>query len=348
MFEVGPELSANFRQEILKPFFSHVRSSESLYVVGAASMGKTRLLDYLSKQSVQKHYLGEESVRTWLVRVDLNRLSTRNEAWAFYELMLSSIALESNFHENDVIRGQLPELNAQVIQSRDLLLSLRFFELAVSRLCQEFGLKLCFMLDEFDETYKSLARETFSQLRAIRDANKNRVLFAIFLRNLPERLRSGRDNESFYELFSRNELGLRPHNKVDTLQIIQQLEFRRNFPLAPAQREYLFEASGGHIGLAHAILNILIEDPQATQKIGTSGWVEWLSRQSACIEECRKLWDGLDQDEKDSLLGFVTGDQVRLSIPATKLLFLKGLLKTTDSGTSFFCPVFGHYVRSLC
>ncbi len=338
----------HLRRETLERFFQYVQSAESFYVVGGASMGKTRLLDLLMKEEIQQHYLGQASNHTWLIRVDMNRLSIKNEPWAFYELLLSSIALESSKHQDKTnIRAELVDLDAKAIQSHDLLLSLRFFEMAVNRLCQVFNLKLCFVLDEFDEVYKNLSRETFSQLRAVRDANKSSVSYAIFLRSLPERLRPARDNESFYELLSRSMIGLGPYSMTDTLQILEQLEARRNFPLTPAHRERLYEASGGHIGLIQAYLGILIEDPEAVKKIGTPGWMEWFGGQPASIEECRKLCEGLDPDEMDSLLAFAKGNSIQISNTATKLLFMKGLLQKNGGEILFFSPVFGQYVRTL-
>ncbi len=338
----------HFRHEVLTRFFNYVQSAESFYVVGGASMGKTRLLDFLTKEDVQRHYLGEKSPQTWLIRVDMNRLSIKNEPWAFYELLLSSIVLESTKHEDqNRIRAELIELDARVIQGHDLLLALRCFEMAVNRLCQVFDLRLCFMLDEFDEAYKNLPRETFSQLRAVRDANKNLVSYAVFLRNLPERLRLTRENESFYELLSRNMLGLGPYTKPDTMQILQQLELRRDYSLTPAQRERLYEASGGHIGLIQAFLSILIERPESAQKIGTPGWVEWFGGQPASVEECRKLFEGLDQDEMDSLLAFATNSSPQTSNTVTNLLFTKGLLRKDGNDLTLFSPVFGQYIRGL-
>jgi hypothetical protein len=336
----------HFRQEILTHFFKYVQSTESFFVVGGASMGKTRLLDFLMKEDVQKHYLREESGRTWLIRVDMNRLSIKNEPWAFYELLLSSVVLAlSNHPDKNNIRAELIDLDARVIQGQDLLLALRFFEMAVNRLCQGLGLKLCFMFDEFDEVYKSLPRETFSQLRAVRDANKSSVSYAVFLRNLPERLRPTRDNESFYELLSRNMLGLGPYSKIDTLQILQKLESRRGYPLTPALRDLLYEASGGHIGLIQAFLGILIEHPEDGQRIGSPGWIEWMGKKPASIEECRKLWEGLDQDERDSLLAFAAGDQNRASTAARNFLISKGIIQQKDN--RFFSPVFAQYVQAL-
>lgn len=337
-----------YRRETLERFFRYVQSAESFYIVGGASMGKTRLLDLLMKDDIQRHYLGDESNRTWLIRVDMNRLSIKNEPWAFFELLLSSIALESSRHQDrNNIQTELVDLDAKAIQSHDLLLTLRFFEIAVNRLCQIFDLKLCFVLDEFDEPYKTLSQETFSQLRAVRDANKSSISYVMFLRNLPERLRPARDNESFYELLSRSRLGLGPYSKADTLQILQQLEARRDFPLTPVQRERLYEASGGHIGLLQALLSILIEDPEAIKKIGNPGWLEWFGAQAASIEECRKLYEGLDQDEMDRLIAFAKDSEAPTADLATNLLLTKGLLQKNDNEISFFSPVFGQYVRRL-
>ena len=110
-------------------------------------------------------------------------------------------------------------LDSEIIQNRDQLLALRLFELAVSRLCQVYQMKLCFLFDEFDDAYRTLAPEIFRQLRAVRDANKYRVSFVLFVRHLPELLRSPTDNESFYELLSRNGLGLGPYNRTDAQRI---------------------------------------------------------------------------------------------------------------------------------
>ena len=347
MLEIGPQHTLEYRQEVLSKFFRYVRSTDSFYVIGAASMGKTRLLDFLAHSEVQKHYLGENADRHWLIRVDLNRLAVKEESWAFFELLLSSILLELSNHENlGNLNTEIARLDAEIIQHRDLLLALRFFELAVNKLCQVYETKLCFMFDEFDETYKNLPRETFQQLRAVRDANKNRVSFALFLRNLPERLRPSLDNESFYELLSRNGIGLGPYTRADSLQMIQQLEVRKDYSLTPEQREKLIDASGGHPGLIHALLSTLIDTPHSAQKLDAPGWKEWLGKQPAIIEECRKLWVGLSEEEQEGLKAFATGDFDKISLQVEKLLFAKGLLRSADNRAQFFSGIFEQYVKN--
>lgn len=348
MLEIGPPHPMDYRKEILSPLFRYVQSAESFYVIGAASMGKTRLLDFLTGAEVQKHYLGEHADRHWLIRVDLNRLAIMNEKWAFYELLLSSILLDLSNHENiGNLSAEIAKLDSEIIQHRDLLLALRFFELAVNKLCQAYDLKLCFLFDEFDEAYKVLSRETFLQLRAVRDANKNRISFGLFLRDLPERLRPSPDNESFYELLSRNLIGLGPYNRSDSLRIIQQLEARREYSLTSEQREKLFEASGGHPGIIQAILSVLIDTPNSSRKFDTPGWMEWLSQQPAVVEECRKIFDGLSEEEQEGLSAFARGGFDKISLPVEKLLFAKGLLRREDGVVKFFSRLFEQYIKSL-
>lgn len=348
MLEIGPQHSMEYRQEILTPLFKYVQGAESFHLIGAPSMGKTRLLDFLMRNEVQEYYLHDKTINHWLVRVDLNRLAIKNESWAFYELLLSSLLLEANNHANaNNLRIELAQLDSEVIQKRDLLLALRFFEIAVSRLCYELDLKICFLFDEFDETYEAFPREVFLQLRAVRDANKNRVSFGLFLRKQPDRLRPAIDNESFYELLSRNRIGLTPYSYADAMSMILQLETRRGYPLFPDQRTKIFEISGGHPGTISAIISILIETPNSNQHLESPGWQEWISRQPSIVEECRKIWNGLSAEEQEALLAFAKGGFDKIAPPVERLLFIKGLLRSNGDKAQFFNPPFGIYVKNL-
>lgn len=208
-------------------------------------------------------------------------------------------------------------------------------------LCQSYNIKLCFLFDEFDETYKTMPREVFAQLRAIRDANKYRVSYALFLRSLPENLHDPIENEGFYELISRNMLGLEPYSPQDTYHIIEQLESRREYVLSQDKREWLCINSGGHPGLIQALFAIFKEHPHATAQMGN---INWYAAQESVKEEFRKLWAGLLEDEKSGLLEFARGNQNAMSQATGKLLTAKGLLKSTPSGINFFSPLFGPWL----
>ena len=345
--EVGPEHSLAYRKDVLTDLFKHVRGADSFYVLGAASMGKTRLLDFMMRSDVQRYHLLEQASQVWVVRVDMNRLPVKKD-WYFYELLLSSLALACNDHENvDELQVKLSRLDSEVIKTKDFLLALRYFEMGVNLLCQGRDLKVCFLFDEFDETYKHMPKKLFAQLRAVRDANKNRVCYGMFLRNFPSELRSTLDNESFYELFSRNAIGLGPYSKDDALAMIQQLEVRLEQPLNIQQRDWLYNASGGHPGLIRALMDILISGEG-------SSWSDIILDLPRTIkhenvqEECHKIWISLLPDEQSALQAFSRDPGVNIPSKAMKLIDAKGLLKAYNGGRKvFFSLLFEQYIKSL-
>jgi hypothetical protein len=255
--------------------------------------------------------------------------------------MLNSILITCNKNvpteENDKIRKELASLDAQVIESKDALMAHRLFEMAVTMLCHSYNLRICFLFDEFDEIYKYMPHEMFAHLRAIRDANKYLVSYALFLRNLPEKLRDPIDNESFYELISRNMIGMGPYSQQDTYHIIEQLEARREFALPQNKREWLCINSGGHPGLVQALFTIFKDRPSVTVAPEN---VNWFAGQESVKEEFRKLWAGLFEEEKNGLRELARGNQITMSQATGKLLTAKGLLKPTSGGMDFFSPLF--------
>ena len=112
MLEIGPQHTLEYRQEVLSRVFQYVQSADLFYVIGAASMGKTRLLDFLMRADVQKHYLGERAHQHWLIRVDLNRMPVHDPGWSFYELLISSILLDLHNH------ATIDNLEADLAQNR--------------------------------------------------------------------------------------------------------------------------------------------------------------------------------------------------------------------------------------
>lgn len=353
----------HYREEVLKPFFDFVKSGESFYLIGAPSAGKTRLVDFVmgddpdamrtgadfDRDWVKKKYLGDElASKIWLVRMDMNNMRYES-GWAyhFYELLLHNLFLTSDRNGTSErisdLKLELADLDSQVIQSKDVLMAHRFFGMAVNRICQVYNIQLCFLFDEFDETYRSaMPLETFAQLRAIRDANKYRISYVLFLRVLPEKLRDTRENESFFELISRNPLGLGPYSKKDTLHIIGQLEKRREHVLSNEYRDWMYKLSGGHPGLIQALFTILKESPSSASKMDD---VEWFARQDSIREEFRKILEGLSVEEVTALRNLAHGDPNSITPSIRKQILAKGLIKPISDHIMFFSPMFGYWLR---
>jgi hypothetical protein len=342
--QVGHDLI--YRQEILSKLFGFVRNTDSFHLIGGASMGKSRLWDFLMRNDVQEYYLGDEAQKTWLVRVDLNRMPVVDN-WEFYffELLLSSIVLccISQKNVNEEIMKDLVNIDTDVMQSQNTLIASRFFELAVSKLCQIHGIKLCFLFDEFDETYYKMPPEVFALLRAVRDANKYHLLYGMFLRTSPKILRKSNDNESFYALLSGNLIGVGPYTLTDIMNVVQNLEKDWDIKLTPEKREKIGLASGGHPGIVKALLS-LIKDPLIEKKLDTQDWLNWFFKQEIIVEECEKIWNGLEKEEKLTLLAPFQGGIINSSM--AQLLMIKGIIQKSDNGGRVFSPFFEYYLKS--
>jgi len=354
-------MPSDYREETLKPFFNYIQGGESFFLIGAPSVGKTRLVDFVmgddpdarrmgidfDRDRAKKQYLGPAASQVWLVRVDMNRIRHEN-GWGFqfFELLLHSLLLacdrNSTVAEIETLKENLAALDSQVIQSKDDLMAHRLFEMAVNRICQIYNIQICFLFDEFDETYHTMPLETFTQLRAIRDANKYLLSYILFLRNLPEKLRNPKDNESFYELISRNMLGLGPFSKKDSQNIIEQLEKRREHILTQDHRDWLYTLSGGHPGLIQALFTMLRENSSAPSKLQD---IEWFSRQEIIREEFRKLMAGLTEEEQIALRAIAQGDQNMITPAIGKQLVAKGLIKPISDHIAFFTPLFGYWLK---
>jgi hypothetical protein len=340
MEEYGKEHDVNYRQEVLQPLFRYIRGTNSFFVLGGASVGKTRLMDFIFGRDMQKHYLSDQTKKTWLIRVDLNRHYAK-EDWHFYELFLSSMALSTLEHEKSFeILEELASLESQVLESKDFLRSLRFFELAAYKLCHFYGLNLCFLLDEFDEMYRTMPREFFAQLRAIRDANKNQLCYGLFLRDLPEQLRDIKENESFYELLSHRMIGLGPYLHDDAIRVIQQIEVREDHPLTPSLRETFYKASGGHPGLINALFNQRINVSAGKEQMDDPAWV---TSDGILKEECNKIFGSLSNEEQQGLLSFVSGNPVPPK--ALKTLQAKGFIQKKNHSNKIFSVIFEKYLQ---
>ncbi|MBX3015290.1 MAG: winged helix-turn-helix transcriptional regulator [Caldilineaceae bacterium] len=336
--DLGPQHAIHYRQELAKPLFAKIQSRESCAVIGAASMGKSRLLQFILRADVGQHYLQQAQATTLLVWIDCNRMASFS-AWGLHELLLTGL-LEASI-DHPIARAQreaLTQLRREAIVERNKLLAQRNVELALQIFCQELKLQVCFILDEFDEAYRSLSPRSLASLRALRDHHKYQVSYVLLLRHHPMHLRPPTDCEGFYELFSRSMLGLGPYGAVDTRQVIEQIQTRRGHelpPLSAAATEQLGELSGGHPGLLVALLDVVISEGSLP-----AHWTELA--QTKVNEECRKLWEGLRREERETLHHIAQA--VATDFRQRESLLLKGIIRESRPGqVHFFSPLFAAY-----
>ncbi|RPH56436.1 MAG: hypothetical protein EHM81_02240 [Chloroflexi bacterium] len=348
MKEFGHEHELGFRKDVLEPLFRSMMSAESCFLVGAGSIGKTRIIDHMIRTDVRGYYLGANFGQTLIIRLDMNRLSEYTE-WEFYELMLFNIIQTIGQSENKeldklsseiMLKFLMPILDSPEKPTK----ALRFLELAITKiLMADEKLFLCFLLDEFDDAYPKLPAKLFAHLRGIRDTNKNRLCYALFLRNLPRVVRPAKDHEGFYELFSRTMIKIGPYSKDDSISMLKQLESRKNIPVQlPVTFDKIYFAAGGHPGMMQAIFGFLAYMSETDPNLVD---VNWLVEQDNVKEECQKLFDSLETLEKDALVTFAK-DRTRPGREAASSLIAKGLVKLQDRNLIIFSPVFEQFLRN--
>ena len=338
MPEIGPQHPITYRREIVERLFQLIRQRESCAIVGSSSMGKSRLIEFILRADVQRHFWPDSALL--MVDVDNNRLAEKSE-WGLYELLLTTLIEASVEHpELHALRTEFASLHTQVVTSHNALLAQRYLELAARILCRDHKFTVCVVLDEFDESYRDLSATVLANLRALRDANKYQWLYVLFLRDHPARLRPAVEVENFYELLSRSVLGLGPFTNRDTKHTLRQLEARKQHTLTAAQRRAIYWLSGGHPGLLVALFDGLFDDHEFETD---DAWLEWGSQLPAAREECRKLWLGLAEDERLAL----THLSQLLAVPddLRDLLKLKGLIAVHDDRVDLFSPIVQHYVQ---
>jgi hypothetical protein len=284
---------------------------------------------------VQQHYLGSQAASTLLIVADSNRLAQISD-WGLYELLLT--ALTEAMGQKDAtysLRGEFNSLRREAIISRDDVLTRRYLELALYTLCHEYGLQVCIILDEFDAAYRSVSAAALANLRALRDAHKYQLCYALVLREHPERLRPPNECEGFYELFSRSILGLKPYTDVDANRVIDQLVHRKNRQLSASARATVLDWSGGHPGMIVALFDILAGQNHTNE-------LTWAIEQPIIQEECRKLWEGLADDERLAL-SHIT-HHIPVDNGLRNLVSLKGLTRSRDGIDTLFSPLFAQFV----
>lgn len=351
MKEFGKEHDVGYRQEVLEPLFKCIKSADSCYLIGAGSMGKTRLLDHLVRTDVQEHYLKEKSANTLIIRLDMNRLSDYSE-WEFYELMLFNIVQTvgqsdqeelAKLSESFMKRFLLPVLD----QPGNPIKVLRFLELTISNLLfSDNEISICFLLDEFDEAYRRLPAKVFAHLRGIRDAHKNRLCYTLLVRNLPSSLRPQlNEHEGFYELLSRNQIAIGPYSRQDVHAMLKQLEERHEYPLTEALRDKIYEISGGHPGTVLAVFTSL---RKTVEGVPYRFDPRWLAKDENVKEECRKLLASLEPEEQVGMVEFSQGNMADAS-PFIKILRVKKLLTAAEGHQvpQVFSPIFAAYLQSI-
>ncbi len=318
-----------------------IRAGQCGSIIGMRGAGKSNFLGFLFRNDVRHLYLGRNQTNFLLILVNLLSLVECN-SWGFYELLLTTLL--DQLHPPQIKSQALKEistLHREVVHARDMLTAQRAFERGVAILCRSSARRLVLFFDEFDAAFRNLDPSLFRVLRATRDAYKDQISYVVVTTCDLARLRDdGIDEvEHFYRLVGRNVCGLGPYIKADAREMLTCLREQRTIKSNEKDSEQLIELSGGHAGLLKAIVSLLWGSQYAgdLDELNKS-----INEEPIVLRECRKVWDGLAEDERAALSSLANEEPVNQQVE--NWLKFRGILLKTNS-SKLFSPLFKTFVQ---
>ncbi len=285
----------------------YIANSKCCAVVGLSNTGKSALLrDLCAPGSSAK------ASAVLLFYVDCNRMLDLSEQ-GFYEAILR--AIRSRLRELDApeLAARLEEEYQQIIEPPSPLSVPLGFNDAMEKLC-EGGQRVALVLDEFDEPFRALEGRTFLNLRALRDRYREEMVYVTATAHPLEKLRSDAETAEFRELFAGRICQLRMLEKEAAEHAVTTLAKEEDVALTEAEVSFIVRASGGHPGLLHAIVRLLLHArtaaPQTYEKMGTRLVAEALAGDQVVRRECEELWQQLTDIEQQELLALAEGKKL--------------------------------------
>jgi hypothetical protein len=270
-----------------------------------------------------------------------------NTAVAFYRLMLQSI-LQSTQQQDapPAIARLAPELTVQLEKAfdTDQFDRVRFYlEQAIDALFKAGLRQMFFVLDDFDHALKKAPAQALNSLRGLRDNHKNRLMFVTVTRKELMFLRPEGDYEDFAEIVTPVTIPVGMYAYQDAQTASEELITRWNLQsrMTADARANIIEWSGAHPGLLKAILNIASRN--ASIDLGSRDTLMKLSNHKDTEPECDKIWESLELDEQQAMIGVFSGEAADTTLIGR--LKNKELLRERTRGHFIaFSPIFEDYV----
>jgi DNA-binding response OmpR family regulator len=318
----------------------HLTAGDSCSIVGIGSVGKSNLLRFLQREDVRQAQLGAEVEHYLFVYVDTNKMLKPN-AWGLMELMLHQMLIELENRQADEIKVQaIDDLHQRASDPDNRSLTLRYLDRACGIVCNQLGLRLVFLIDEFDELCRTMSQRGFAALRALRDEFKYRLMYVVTTRLELKRLRANvSEIEAFEELLSSPTVWLGPYSDEDARFMLRRLGSRHETFLDDDTVEQVLTATGRHPGLLREAYQVARQQP--------ADLIKTLAGRPSVQAESQRIWLSLSPDEQQAMVNlandaFISPDQQEV----VERLHDKGLVSRAEKNKSrLFSPAFAEYVR---
>jgi hypothetical protein len=210
--------------------------------------------------------------------------------------------------------------------------------------CQKLDFWVIFVLDDVDKVLSVGPLPMLEQLNALRSGgNRGKLSYLLFTKKLPHIL--GRAHplkgvSKFYDLFSNHIYALGLYNHEDARQMLVHLNELAGKPLTTRELAQLEALAGGHARLLRLVFELW-----RTARPAEEDLLATLAQQSDIRDECRRILQGLHEDEQAVVLRLTHGQQQEEDQPAIDHLVRRGLLSDSET-LVWFSPLFAEFLRT--
>lgn len=339
--------STLLRQDELRDLLHLAAAARSVSLVGVSNMGKSTLLRDLCRPDLAAALGLPATADLRFFYIDCNRMLDQS-AHAFYELIARVLLDDLRGEAPDLVRRLRAIYDEMVYPRSDFHIPFNFNQ-ALTTLLEEVSGQMILIFDEFDAVYARLDDRVFLNLRALQDRYPRRLTYITASDRRLSHIRSGEERDEFKELFSHSVHYVCPLTDADVHTYIDQRAAGLAARFDEADVAFLLGQAGGHPTLLEISCRRLAEITGASERSASEDWlihraVEDTLRQDLSInDECRKIWQDLDEDEQRTLEAFFQPG-ARGDAPAVEELKRRGLLVRNAHEPKLFSRLFEDFV----
>ncbi|CAG0936596.1 hypothetical protein TFLX_05477 [Thermoflexales bacterium] len=334
-----PELTLNFRRDLMSPIFRAIHAGRSCAVVGLRGAGLSNALRFSAERRVIDNYLNALAAYTLPVYLETGWLTQPTE---FSREIIRQINRAAEHHHSArADQNALHYLEQQLDQAEpDELLSK-----AVTLLCRTPQHRLLLIFDEFDQPFLQMPVARLRRLRQLRDEHKLRLCYLVGtcreLTTLAQQ-RSAHDEavDKFTELFDEDTYPLRPYARADAHAAIRRKTFDWRLPPTADDEDQLYRLTGGHAKLLVAVLRLWEEQ----RHLPWSSFERGVQQEQHLHELCAAIWDDLDLGERFALFTLTADRRAAIRSSELERLRKQGLIVGHPPG--IFSIIFEAFVKT--
>lgn len=334
---VTPRYQLTYRQAEIRLIADCAKQGQSLCLMGVAGTGKSNITNFLQSDpyGYKANYFGEQSDHFLFPLVDGNTWDqTPVGLWRLMQAALAEVTRDL----------EQPAADAKLIQFTEEQRAFSELKSHVDWFCQKAGYWVIFVLDDVDKILSVGPLNMLEQLNALRSSgNRGKLSYLLFTKRLPHVL--GRTHplqgvSKFYDLFSSHIYALGLYNHEDARQMLVHLNELAGKALTTREMTQIETLAGGHARLLRLIFELW-----RSQHPDDENLVATLVQQSDIRDECRRIFQGLHEEEQVVCLRLAHGQQGAEDQSVIDHLVRRGLL-TDGEASGWFSPLFVEFLRT--